>query len=179
MIELSVIRDLVAIFGVIAGFTYYVITVRANRRTQQQQLEIRESQLYMNIYNQSYSNPDFLNRARIIHMKIPEIKSADDFIKAYDYFNPTPEDPEFLEAWNSVSSFFEGLGVFIKEGLIDIRLVALTMSGMTLTTWGIVEPYLEEIREYFGFKRWMSEWEYLVNELRAYHEANPELAPFE
>ena len=28
MIELSVIRDLVAIFGVIAGFSYYVLTVR-------------------------------------------------------------------------------------------------------------------------------------------------------
>jgi len=28
MIELSIIRDLVAIFGVIAGFTYYVMTVR-------------------------------------------------------------------------------------------------------------------------------------------------------
>jgi hypothetical protein len=28
MVELSVIRDLLAIFGVIAGFSYYVLTVR-------------------------------------------------------------------------------------------------------------------------------------------------------
>jgi len=28
MIELSVVRDLVAIFGVMAGFTYYAVTVR-------------------------------------------------------------------------------------------------------------------------------------------------------
>jgi sensor domain CHASE-containing protein len=35
MIELSVIRDLVAIFGVIAGFSYYVLTVRANQKNQE------------------------------------------------------------------------------------------------------------------------------------------------
>ena len=31
MIELSTIRDLVAIFGVVAGFSYYVLTVRNAR----------------------------------------------------------------------------------------------------------------------------------------------------
>jgi len=47
MIELSTIRDLVAIFGVIAGFSYYVLTVRATRKNQQQQLETRQAQLFM------------------------------------------------------------------------------------------------------------------------------------
>jgi hypothetical protein len=28
LVELSTIRDLVAIFGVVAGFSYYVLTVR-------------------------------------------------------------------------------------------------------------------------------------------------------
>ncbi len=32
MIELSVARDLVAIFGVIGGFSYYVMTVRNARK---------------------------------------------------------------------------------------------------------------------------------------------------
>jgi hypothetical protein len=51
MIELSTIRDLVAIFGVIAGFSYYVITVRTNQRNQQNQLETRQAQLFWNIYD--------------------------------------------------------------------------------------------------------------------------------
>ena len=58
MIELSIIRDLVAIFGVIAGFSYYVLTVRANQRNQelalkaqQLQLETRQAQLLMQVYN--------------------------------------------------------------------------------------------------------------------------------
>jgi hypothetical protein len=32
MFELSVIRDLVAIFGVIAGLTYYALTVRNQKK---------------------------------------------------------------------------------------------------------------------------------------------------
>ena len=65
MIELSTIRDLVAIFGVIAGFSYYVLTVRANQRNQeiamknqelmlkaqQQTVETRQAQLFMQVYN--------------------------------------------------------------------------------------------------------------------------------
>ena len=35
MIELSVIRDLVAIFGVLAGFSYYVMTVRSQQKNQE------------------------------------------------------------------------------------------------------------------------------------------------
>jgi len=45
MIEISVIRDFVAIFGVIAGFSYYVLTVRATRRNQDLQLDTRQAQL--------------------------------------------------------------------------------------------------------------------------------------
>lgn len=58
MIELSMIRDLVAIFGVLAGFSYYVLTVRANQKnqelalkSQQQQLETRQAQLFMPLYS--------------------------------------------------------------------------------------------------------------------------------
>ena len=42
MIELSVIRDLVAIFGVITGLSYYIMTVRNTRKA-------REAQVYSTI----------------------------------------------------------------------------------------------------------------------------------
>ena len=129
----------------------------------------------MNIYNQSFANPEFLRAVRIIQMKALEIKSLDDHLRAYDYMNPNPEDPEYLEASSYVTSWYEGLGVFIKEGLIDIRLIALTMTGMTRSIWGSIAPYLEEIREISGFSRMLSEFEYLVNELEAYLEEHPEL----
>jgi hypothetical protein len=47
MIEISMVRDLVAIFGVLAGFTYYVLTVRNSQKMQKMQLETRQAQLFM------------------------------------------------------------------------------------------------------------------------------------
>ena len=42
MVELSVVRDIVAIFGVIAGFTYYVLTVRnTSKVSQKEQMNLR------------------------------------------------------------------------------------------------------------------------------------------
>ena len=54
-----------AIFGVLAGFTYYVITVRNAQRVreltlkaQEQSLETRQTQLFMQIYSE-ISSKDF------------------------------------------------------------------------------------------------------------------------
>ena len=45
MIEISAVRDLVAIFGVLAGFAYYIVTVQnANK--------VRKTQLLMEIYDE-------------------------------------------------------------------------------------------------------------------------------
>ena len=115
----------------------------------------------------------------IVHQKKSDINSAEDFLIAYDYLNSNPEDPAFQDAWNHVSSFFEGLGVFLKEGLIDIRLISLSMTSMTLFTWDVTAPYVEEIREQYGVKRWSSEWEYLVKALNKYNDEHPELQSFE
>ena len=69
-------------------------------------LYARAPQLFINIYSQSYSNPDFLNAARIIQIKAPQINSLKDFLTAYDYMNPNSEDPDFARA-------IEEKGVFL------------------------------------------------------------------
>jgi hypothetical protein len=172
--------------GLLVGIVYYITIMRNAQRSrdltlkaQEQTHRTRESQLFMNIYNQSFANPEFIKSVKIIHQKIPEIKNADDFTRAYDYMNPNPEDPDFQDAWNYVSSVLEGIGVFVKEGLVDIRLIALTMMGMTQYTWSVVSPFVDELRASYGSIRWISEWEYLVNELEKYAIEHPELLAIE
>ena len=50
MVELSIIRDCIAIFGVLAGFSYYVLTVRANQKNQKmaEQTDPTNSNVYPN-----------------------------------------------------------------------------------------------------------------------------------
>lgn len=181
-ITLPIVLQILQTAGILVGIIYYITIMRNQQRTREltlkaheHTLETRQSQLFMNIYNQSFANPVFLNSVKTIHLASSQINSIEDFIEAYDYFNPNPAYPEFLEAWNCVSSFYEGLGVFVKEGLIDIRLIALTMTGITLSIWNVLEPYLNEVRERMDASRYASEWEYLVDELKMYIEEHPEL----
>ncbi len=51
-----------AIFGVIAGFTYYVLTVRNSQRMQQLQIETRKAQLYMQLFMRITSE-EFLKKS--------------------------------------------------------------------------------------------------------------------
>jgi hypothetical protein len=44
--------------GILVGVFYYVMTIRANQRNQQLQLETRQAQLFMQPYNR-WSDPDF------------------------------------------------------------------------------------------------------------------------
>ena len=72
--------------------------------------------------------------------------------------------------------FFEGIGLLVREDQINIRLFAQLMTGMTRSWWErLYKAILEEGRERRNFNRWMSESEYLYNELMKYHEENPEL----
>ena len=72
--------------------------------------------------------------------------------------------------------FYEGLGVLVKESYVSIRLVALLITGLTRSWWeGIYKPWIEDGRVKMKFRRWMSEAEYLYDELMKYIEEHPEL----
>ena len=76
MVELAflqVVRDIVAIGGVVAGFTYYVITIRNQSRT-------RQAQLLMNLY-ESYRSTESRRQSLEIHSW--KWKDPNDFFEKY------------------------------------------------------------------------------------------------
>jgi hypothetical protein len=79
------------------------------------------------------------------------------------------------ETFSSLSDYFEGLGVYVKEGLVPIRLVALTMTVMLTRYWDRFGPIIKEYRIRDNMPRNYSESEYLYNELIKYLERHPEL----
>lgn len=170
----------------IAAF-YYIGTLRnANRmreltlesqeltrKAQEQALETRQAQFFMNIYNQSFANREWLkawNKVMSTHWD-----DYDSYIKIADWMNPDTSDKEYLAAQGYVNSFYEGLGVFVKEGLVDIRMVALTMTYMTTRYWEKLAPIVYELRKRNNYPRMLSEFEYLYDELIKYLDEHPEL----
>jgi hypothetical protein len=157
LVMLQVVRDLVAIFGVIAGFTYYVLTVRNSQRNQQMQLETRQAQLFMQVYTQ-WRDPD---RLRLL-AKSYQMEWDDyyDFQKKYGVENMEERLP-----YSYLSYFYEGVGVLIEEGLIDIELVAKLMAGDVKGYWDRFGPFILDHRRIGNYPDYFFHVEYLYREL--------------
>ena len=169
MVELATLQAVSYIIGSLGVFVaaiYYVSTLRNNQRTQQLQLETRQAQLFMEIYNQSHNDPSFLEAYRIV-MSLQWSN--------YEDFRNLIKDDEKARAISRVGGFYEGLGVLVKANFVDIKLVALLMTIMTRTWWEKYKPIIEDARKQMGYPRYLSESEYLYNELMKYIEKHPEL----
>jgi hypothetical protein len=161
MVELSTIRDLVAIFGVIAGFSYYVLTVRNAQRNQQHQLETRQAQLFMNLY-ETWSTPEFRKRSNWVNQHI-EYEDSEDFHSKYGRSG----DQDAFADWASVAAYYEGIGVLVRRGLIDIGLVSELLSNSIRITWEKMGPeFLESRALGTGHQKLFYNFEFLYNEIK-------------
>ena len=76
-----------------------------------------------------------------------------------------PDSENTMALWG-VALFYQGLAPIVKEGLLDLKYVEnTTIGGLCIWFWLKLEPMIDEIREYYGDPNWMSDTEYLFNEL--------------
>ena len=103
MIELGMIRDFVAIFGVIAGFSYYVLTVRnaSKARKVQTLMQVREKALDKEFHI------DFMD---LLDSKWSDY---DDYQRKYG----STVNRKFYSKRFGVFEFLEGLGYLLRQGL--------------------------------------------------------------
>lgn len=167
MVDIQTLLTYLTLISVPVGVAYHIMTLNNTRKNQQQQLETRQAQLFMQMYNKiddSY---------RESFRKIREIEFEDfsDFIKKYG-----PDSEEDMEMHIArMASFLEGMGVLVKEDLVSMRLVALTWAGTTRMFWDKISPIIDEWRRAIDYPRLWSETEYLCKELIKYMEEHPEL----
>jgi hypothetical protein len=175
MVELATLQAVSYIIGSIGVFVaavYYVLNIQNNRRNQelmlkaqQQTLETRQAQMFMSIYQTDYSN-DFLECLyKVMEM---EIKDVDDWKKMR-------RDKEMYKAWTMVASYLEGIGVLVRENLVDIRLVSEMSSGFIQWFWERFGPGILQCREELNFPRFLIEAEYLAERVRDFGSEHPEL----
>jgi hypothetical protein len=157
---LESILDLLPIptIGILIALIYYIIAIRTQNKT-------RQAQLYMQFLNPILSG----EKSKAWHeLQSWEWDDYDDFMQNYW------SKEEKRETWSSLSGYFEGLGVYVRESLVPIRLVALTMTGMLTRYWNKFGPIIKEYRIREDTPRNLSETEYLYNELMKYLERHPE-----
>ena len=166
MIDLQTLLTYLTLISVPVGVFYHIMTLRNTKRNQELQLETRETQLFMSMYNRFQD--DFIE----IYYKIRDYE-FDTFDEYLALINKEGED--FLRKYQNLAAFYEGLGVLVREGKLNIRWVALLLSAPTRQLWEVHAPIIDEIRKFTNVKRNMAEWEYLYNELMEYLKEHHEL----
>ena len=119
----------------------------------------------MGIYNK-FASPPYQKAYRIVSKS--NLNSFDEFLELI-------KASEFSHSWTLIGNFFEGVGVLVKEELLDIRFVALLLSSHLRMFWEKNLPMIDEYRIHWNSQRVWSETDFLYNELMKYLEEHPEL----
>lgn len=133
MVELVVVRDIVAIMGVFIGLTYYIFNVR-------QQQENRRSQLFLSMY-QRFDNP----------LLMKTVIDSRDFVgmsfKEWNEKYGPSGDREAYTSWVCLQNAIQGIGYMVREGKVDPKTVAGLMGAIIVVNWERNEPFIKGLRE--------------------------------
>jgi hypothetical protein len=145
--------------GLIASILYYTMTLRNANKTQKQQLETRQAQLFMPLHSTYYSDEYLKAWAEIMKW---EYKDYDDYMSKYG----GEANPDAYLMYRKVFGYLEGTGVLVKRGLIDPYFVDDLMSGMIVSYWDKFKPIILERRRRLNWPQVGEQIEYLYNQIK-------------
>jgi hypothetical protein len=154
----QMVSVLIAASAVVVG----VVSFISSNKSEEKQ---RKAQIFMNLYG-TIQSPEFL-RSITTMMYDWQFKDYDDYFKKYGGIN----NPKSFAVASRVLAFYEGMGVLLKNNLIDLKLVNDLQGTTALAFWEKYEPVIKGQMEYqrTHFKVQKPIWlglEYLVNELK-------------
>ena len=152
------IRDLVAIFGVIAGFSYYVLTVRNAQKGQRTADETRQLHTVIEVSNLT----DYEGAKMFVELINMEWDDYDDFERKYGSDNNTDNFAKRQAMWQS----YNALGIALKRGLIDRELYFEQSPYGALVLWAKFGGVIRELRRRSNQPLAFVHFEYLAEESR-------------
>ena len=130
---------------------------------QQEALETRQAQLFMQVYNR-WSTKEVANayimlrdvyRKEDIEALIQDIRGKRDF------------DLDQATVRQMMATYFEGLGMLVKQGLINIELVEDLFAGRIIWYWETqIQPYADNIRKHQDDPNLYDSIEYLYDQIK-------------
>lgn len=171
--------DIQSITVVIAGISVIVGVINSilsSRRaeeqrqlsleTQQLTLETRQAQLFAQVYNR-WSQRDTVKAYGVVRYK-HKWTDLKDWLSKYG----ADVDPEAYADAMTLNSFFEGLGVLVKKGLIDIELVEDLFSQRIIWYWEEMHlKSIHDVREFTNDPTQYDSIEYLYNVMKQRQQA--------
>ena len=113
----------------------------------------------MQIYEKFNKDDETIRKT--LELNMLEFSDYDDFIAKFGM----GANPEIFSQLYYQMMYYEGLGLLVKRGLIDIRMVEDFMSGVIISFWGKYGPVFLEYREKRKHPTWAEWTEYLYNQI--------------
>ena len=160
MIDIQTVLTYLTLISVPVGVFYHIMTLNNTRKNQQMQLETRQTQLFMNVYNTWISKQKEFNT--VIHLW--HYNDLDDFESKYGEV----ADLEAHAVWDQTTMWLEGVGVLLRQGLVSMDLIFSMQSfaATVLFFWIKYEPWLVEYRERRNVPEMLHDLEYFCVELK-------------
>ena len=147
---------------------YYISTLRnsqrnqeLSRKAQEQQLETRQAQLFNTNALHMLTGNFMEEYTELLNW---EWNDYHDFETKYGSDN----NPKAFAMRCRIWGYFNGIGKYLREGLIKIDLVNTLISDTATFQWYKWKDVIYEQRKRYYTENFLAEWEYLVSELLKY-----------
>jgi len=166
MFELHItsISAMVAAAGVLVGVFLSYLELRNIARQRETEVDTRQAQLFMDLYNHYYSKETMRDEDEVIYQW--KWKDFEDFWKKYG-----PEtNVEAFSKWDSLETYMKGVGVLVRRKLIDPDLVKDLMGTSIILHWEKFGSVVKEIRRRY-WPHALEGLEYLYDEMKKREQA--------
>jgi hypothetical protein len=170
MVDAQTISIVFAGLSIGIAAIYYTLTLRNTQRAQQLQLETRQAQLFMNVYQEWISKDNLKDLHKCETM---EWTDYDDFFTKYDPI----ENPDEHASWDKMFYYFNGLGQLVKQDLVNPESVVDLMGGTIIGLWEKFYPLIEEMRARYPSSNAAQNFEYLYNKMKELRERPDTMTP--
>jgi hypothetical protein len=145
--------------GIIVSILYYASVLRNANKTQQLQLETRQTQLYMQAFQEL--NQEKRWKEYVDTRYFTEWENYADFQEKYGRGNP-----DFYAKLNSMWWIYNTIGMLIFEGFIDAKRVYGLMGPMGSLQWDKWKDVIFELRKELNMPSGYIGFEHLGNEMK-------------
>jgi hypothetical protein len=153
MIEIQTILTYLGLISIPVGVVYHILTLRNQSRT-------RQAQLFMQLFDRYLQKTHWRDGYELLQMEWTDL---DDFFSKYDSSVNMDNFEKRYRAW----SFFDGMGMLLKKGLVDREMIYYLMGGYgAYWSWEKFKDVIIESRKLINSPDHFAMFEYLAEEMR-------------
>jgi hypothetical protein len=140
--DVQSVSVVVAAVGLLIAAINQIYTSRQANVQRQTEIQTRQAELFMQLYEQ-WKSPEF--RLAVVQMVFHY--SWDDINDFMERYGPQTNPETWVNVFIRQATFYEGVGVLVEQGLIDINLVDRLLHNTIIYFWEHMGPILTEMRK--------------------------------